>query len=85
MGTKAKFATWYSEGRILKVRPPGWPKNVELSFTDKRDMLQWAQNEHVMLRDGNRERRIKHDRGRRHTDDPRNVSGGGMDRVSDWG
>lgn len=51
MGTKTRFATWLRDGKILRVFPPGWPKNTELSFTDKADMIAWAQNAHVMLRE----------------------------------
>lgn len=48
-----KFAVWHREGRIYIVRPPNWPKNVELSFTEKADMIEWALGAHVMLKDGN--------------------------------
>ena len=56
MGTKARFAVWRMVGQIFIVKPPGWPRNCELSFTDKQDMIQWAQGARVMLRDGNRRR-----------------------------
>ena len=53
MGTRVRFATWRKIGKLYYVRPPGWPKNVELSFTDKGDMIAWSQAAGVMLRDGN--------------------------------
>jgi hypothetical protein len=56
-----KFAVWFRDGRLFRVRPPGWPKNVELSFTDQGDMIEWAKAEHVMLKDGN-VRRERNDR-----------------------
>lgn len=61
MGTNIRFAVWYKRGRIFIVRPPGWPKNVDLSFTDQGDMMEWAKAEHVMLKDGN-VRRERNDR-----------------------
>lgn len=53
MGTKARFAVWRREGRVYYVKPPDWPKMCELSFTNQWDMQEWAQAEHVMLKDGN--------------------------------
>lgn len=50
---KTKFAIWRKVGRIYVVRPPGYPRNVELSFTEQEDMIEWAIGEHVMLKDGN--------------------------------
>jgi hypothetical protein len=47
-----KFAVWFRDGRLFRVRPPGWPKNTELSFTDKQDMVEWARGARVMLKDG---------------------------------
>ena len=58
MATKARFAVWRKVGKLFVVRPPGWPKNVELSFTGQNDMIRWAQGAHVMLKDGNRDRRF---------------------------
>ena len=57
MGTKARFAVWRREGRVYYVKPPDWPKMCELSFTNQWDMQEWAQAEHVMLKDGNVSRR----------------------------
>ena len=54
MGKGVKYAVWRKVGRVWVVRPPGWPKNVELSFTDQHDMLEWAANARVILKDGNR-------------------------------
>lgn len=51
--SKVKYAIWRKVGRIYVVRPPGWPQNVELSFTEQEDMIEWAIGEHVMLKDGN--------------------------------
>lgn len=51
MGTRVRFAEWRKNGRIFVVRPPGWPKNVELSFTEKADMIAWSHNARVMLRE----------------------------------
>ena len=53
MGTNIKRAVWMKVGRLYVVRPPGWPKNVELSFTDRDDMVEWARGARVMLKDGN--------------------------------
>lgn len=58
MGTCIKFAEWRKVGRLFVVRPPGWPKNVELSFTEKEDMIEWAHTAHVMLKDVNKYRRF---------------------------
>lgn len=54
--SRVKFAVWRKVGRIWVVRPPDWPKNVELSFTEQADMIEWALGAHVMLKDGNRRR-----------------------------
>lgn len=54
MGTQTRFAPWRKIGKLYVVRPPGWPKNTELSFTDKSDMIAWAQNARVMLRETGR-------------------------------
>lgn len=62
MGTRARFAVWYKRDKVWVVRPPGYPKNFELSFTNQSAMIDWAQGERVMLRDGN----------------PRNAEDGGM-------
>lgn len=53
MGTRVKFATWQKVGKLFRVKPPDWPRNCELSFTDQGDMMEWAKAEHVMLKDGN--------------------------------
>ena len=58
MGTRVKFAVWQRVGRLFVVRPPGWPKNAELSFTDKQDMIRWSHTANVMLKDGNNGRRF---------------------------
>lgn len=57
MATRVRFAVWRKVGRLYVVRPPGWPKNTELSFTEQGDMIEWAKGAHVMLKDGNKERR----------------------------
>lgn len=57
MGTNVKRAVWRKVGRLWVVHPPGWPKNTELSFTDRDDMVEWARGAHVMLKDGNARRR----------------------------
>ena len=54
MATKARFAVWRRVGKLFVVQPPGWPKNVELSFTEQNDMIEWARGCGVMLKDGNR-------------------------------
>lgn len=54
MGKGVRYAVWRKVGRVWVVRPPGWPRNVELSFTDMGDMLEWAANARVILKDGNR-------------------------------
>lgn len=51
MATKTRFAAWRKVGKLFYVKPPGWPKNAELSFTDKDDMIQWSHNARVMLRE----------------------------------
>ena len=51
MATKVRFATWRKVGRLFVVRPPNWPKGCELSFTNQSDMIRWAQETHVMLKD----------------------------------
>lgn len=53
MGTNVKRAVWRKVGRLWVVHPPGWPKNTELSFTDRDDMVEWARGAKVMLKDGN--------------------------------
>lgn len=53
MGTRVKFATWRKDGRLYRVKPPDWPRNCEMSFTDRDDMKRWADAVHVMLKDGN--------------------------------
>lgn len=53
VGTKVKFAAWRKVGQIFVVRPPDWPRNVELSFVNQGDMMRWASAERVMLRDAN--------------------------------
>jgi hypothetical protein len=57
MGTKVRFAVWHRDGRVYVVRPPDWPRDCELSFTDQSDMQEWAKAAHVMLKDGNPPRR----------------------------
>ena len=56
MAAKTRYAEWRKIGRLFYVRPPGWPKNVELSFTERDDMLAWARVAHVMLRETGRRR-----------------------------
>lgn len=53
MGTRVKFAQWRKEGKLYRVKPPGWPRHCELSFTDQNAMQEWAKAAHVMLRDDN--------------------------------
>ena len=50
MGTRIKFATWYKDGKLFRVKPPDWPKQVEYSCTEREDLIAWAQNHHYMLR-----------------------------------
>lgn len=38
MGTKRKVATWRKSGKVFYAKPPDWPRNCELSFTEKEDM-----------------------------------------------
>jgi hypothetical protein len=57
MGTRAKFAKWFKDGKLYRVQPPDWPRQCELSFTDQADMQEWAKAAHVMLKDGNVPRR----------------------------
>lgn len=53
MATKTRFATWREENGLYKVKPPGWPKDCEISFTRKSDMINWSHNAGVMLKDTN--------------------------------
>ena len=53
---KRKVAVWRKVGRIFVVRPPGWPRNVELSFADQAAMIEWALGARLMLKDGNKRR-----------------------------
>ena len=50
MGTRRKTALWYRRGRLYVVRPQGWPRRVELSFTARESMLAWARGAHMVLR-----------------------------------
>lgn len=50
MGTRVKFAEWRMDGRIYRVKPPDWPKTVEYSCTDRNDLIEWARNNHYMLK-----------------------------------
>ena len=54
MSKGLQFAIWQKVGRVWVVHPPGWPKNVELSFAHQEDMTEWARGAGVMLKDGNR-------------------------------
>jgi hypothetical protein len=56
MATKIKFAVWFRDGKLFRVRPPRWPKNTELSFTDQTAMIEWALGARLMLKDGNKRR-----------------------------
>ena len=60
MGTKVRFAVWHRDGRVYVVRPPDWPRDCELSFTDQSDMQEWAKAAHVMLKDGNPPKRERY-------------------------
>lgn len=62
MGTSTKYAEWKRDGKLYRVRPPGWPRNCELSFTDREDMRRWAEAAHVMLKDGNPVRELRQPR-----------------------
>ncbi len=53
MGTRAKFAKWFKDGKLYRVQPPDWPRQCELSFTDQEDMVEWSRGAKVMLKDGN--------------------------------
>lgn len=53
MGTRVKFAKWIRDGKLYRVKPPNWPRQCELSFTNQEDMQEWAKSAHVMLKDGN--------------------------------
>ena len=51
MATKRKVAGWFKRDRLWVVYPPNWPKNCELSFTEQDDMVAWAHNNGIILRD----------------------------------
>ena len=51
MGTRVKFAEWRKDGKLFRVKPPDWPKQVEYSCTNREDLIEWAQNNHYMLRE----------------------------------
>ena len=53
---KRKVAVWRKVGRVFYVKPPGLPRNVELSFTDQAAMVEWALGARLMLKDGNKRR-----------------------------
>ena len=48
--SKRKTAAWFKRNRCWIVRPPDWPKNVELSFTTQELMLRWARTHGLMLK-----------------------------------
>lgn len=50
MGTHVRFAEWHKEDGRYVVKPPGWPKNTELSFNEKKDMIEWSHNVRVVLK-----------------------------------
>lgn len=50
MGTRVKYAEWRRDGKLFRVKPPDWPKQVEYSCTDRESLIEWAKNHHYMLR-----------------------------------
>lgn len=56
MGTRIKFAAWYKDGKVFRVKPPDWPKQVEYSCTDREQLIEWAKNHRYMLRQVERRR-----------------------------
>jgi hypothetical protein len=52
--SKRKTVAWYKRGSLYVVRPAGWPKLCELSFTTKGQMLAWANESRVILRNTGR-------------------------------
>ena len=56
MGTRVKFAEWRRDGKLFRVKPPDWPKQVEFSCTDREDLIEWARNHKYMLREVNQRR-----------------------------
>lgn len=54
MGTKRRIAIWFRRGRHFVVKAPGWENRVDLVFTTQDQMVEWAHNNKMILRDGNR-------------------------------
>lgn len=52
---KRKIAIWFRRGRDLVVKVPGWDNRVDLVFTRRNDMIEWAHSNGYVLRDGNKE------------------------------
>ena len=50
MGTRVKFATWFRDGKLFRVKPPDWPKGAEYSCTSQEALMEWARNHGYILR-----------------------------------
>ena len=51
MSKGRRIAQWYKRGKLWIVNPPRWPKDTELSFTERGLMVAWAHNNGYVLRD----------------------------------
>ena len=56
MGTKRKTVPLWQHDKLFVVRP-GWNDRVEFSFTDRGELLKWARNHKVILKEMNTRRR----------------------------
>lgn len=50
MATKRRTAAWYMRGRDFVVHPAGWDKNAVLVFSTQSEMIAWAHNARMVLR-----------------------------------
>lgn len=55
MGSKRKIAIWFRRGRDLVVKVPGWDNRVDLIFSTRAEMVNWAHNNGYILKDCNKE------------------------------
>ena len=50
VGTKRKTVPLWQRGRLFVVQP-GWNSRVEFTFTDRGELLKWARNHNVILKE----------------------------------
>jgi len=51
MATKRRTAAWYWRDGDFIVRPANWDKGILMIFSTKADMLAWARDSRVMLKE----------------------------------